>query len=37
MEWYARVGLGKAQIIKMSKKEISRFVEVAEANNASGH
>jgi hypothetical protein len=35
MEWFSRVGLGKAQIMAgMSKRDISRFVEQAERNRA---
>ncbi len=34
MEFYSRVGLGRAQILSMSKEEISLFVENAERNAA---
>lgn len=32
--WFARVGLGRAQILTMSKSEITAFVAQADANNA---
>jgi hypothetical protein len=32
MEFYARTGLGRAQILRMSRDEISSFVERAVAN-----
>jgi hypothetical protein len=33
IQWFARVGLGKAQILSMSKSDITKFVEQAERNN----
>jgi hypothetical protein len=30
IQWYARVGLGKSQIMTMTKSEITRAVELAE-------
>lgn len=35
-EFYARVGLGRAQILSMSRDEIARFAEHAEQNAADG-
>jgi hypothetical protein len=32
IQWYARVGLGKSQILRMTKDEISRVVAQAEIN-----
>jgi hypothetical protein len=32
MGFYARIGLGAAQIMQMSKSEITRFVETVEKN-----
>lgn len=34
MEFFARTGLGRAQLLAMSIKEIQNFVRQAEANNA---
>ena len=36
IQWFARVGLGRSQILQMSKSEISAFVEQAERNNSEG-
>lgn len=33
-QWYARVGLGRDQILHMNASEISRFVAIAEARNS---
>ena len=32
MAWYSRVGLGRSQIMQMSKDQITAFVEQANAN-----
>jgi hypothetical protein len=32
MQWYSRVGLGRAQIMQMGKQEISDFVKQADEN-----
>jgi hypothetical protein len=34
LAWYARIGLGRGQIVTMSRSEISKFVETVERNSA---